>query len=695
MQPTSHDSDVMYRLLVQGVIDYAIYMLTPEGHVANWNAGAQRAKGYTREEIIGRHFACFYGIEDRVAGAPEHGLAVARRDGRFETEGWRFRKDGTSFWAHLVIDAIYDDKGELIGFAKITRDITERRRLEMERVAAREVADSDSRTLASMATFLDSVVANIPSSVVVLNPESRQIMLVNLQAERLFGGHGADMVGRRVEECLSAPLADYLNGLVDVSEQRSGVQRSERELNTALGLRTLRSKTLNVSSPDQNISYLLLIAEDVTEEHATLAQIRHMALHDSLTGLPNRRLLHERIEDALRSADATRSMSAVLCLDLDSFKNVNDAYGHQVGDKLLLAVAQRLREVLRENDTLARLGGDEFAIILPAIKSASMLAEFAQRLIDVLDADFVVEKQVLKIGVSVGIAVAPLDSDSADRLMRCADKALYEAKRNGRNRFEYYRQELDEISRKRQVIEADLRAAFNHRQLTLHYQPIVDPQLQRVTGYEALIRWQHPTLGLLMPLDFVPVAEETGLIHELGEVVLRLACQDAAHWPDNLSVAVNLSPLQFKNAHLPGVVERILRESKLAPGRLELEITESVLLDHNENNIATLRKLKHLGVKIALGDFGTGYSSLSYLRSFPFDRIKIDKSFVHDMAHSREALAIVRAIIGIAASLQIRTTAEGVETDSQLQRLIGEGCSDFQGYFFGHPLPDDDRKSQL
>jgi diguanylate cyclase (GGDEF)-like protein/PAS domain S-box-containing protein len=695
MQATINESDVMYRLLVQGVIDYAIYMLTPQGLVANWNPGAQRVKGYSHEQIIGQHFGCFYSPQDRLAGVPDMGLASARAEGRFETEGWRFRKDGSSFWAHVVIDAILDKHDELIGFAKITRDVSERREFEMQLIAAKEMAEATSDKLAALSTFLDSVITNIPSSVIVLNAASRQVRLANLQAERLFDCKRDDMIDRRVEDCLSAPVADYIHTLADHSARRRGVQLAEQAIETPLGSRTLRSKTLSIGAPEGGGDYVLLIAEDVTEEHAALAQIRHMALHDSLTGLPNRRLLRERLEDALRNAGATRSMSAVLCLDLDGFKNVNDAYGHQVGDKLLLGVAQRLREVLREHDTLARLGGDEFAIVLPVIKSTEMLTVFAQRLIDILEADFVVDKQILNIGVSVGIAVAPLDSDSADHLMRAADKALYEAKRNGRNRFELYRLELDEISRKRQVIETDLRIAIGKREFEMHYQPIVDPQQQRVTGYEALIRWHHPTLGMVMPLEFITVAEETGLIHELGELALAMACHDAAKWSGELSVAVNLSPMQFKNSNLATVVERILRDAGLSPERLELEITESVLLDHSENNIATLRTLKQLGVQIALDDFGTGYSSLSYLRSFPFDRIKIDKSFVQDMTQSREALAVVRAIIGIASSLQIQTTAEGVETDSQLQDLIGEGCSHFQGYYFGRPEPDDNRMHQL
>jgi len=685
------NSDVMYRLLVQGVVDYAIYMLSPEGVVSNWNAGAQRAKGYSAEEIVGRHFSCFYTPEEQARNRPSHGLETARREGRFEAEGERVRKDGTLFWAHVIIDAIHDDDGKLLGFAKITRDLTERRAQELSLLQAKSLAESYSAEMASLSTFLDSVITNIPSSVLVQDAVSRHILLVNLQAERLFGNTREQMIGRQLHECLPKALSSFLTTLTDQCLRAEGLHHSETQLHTALGLRTLRSKTLTIRGKDSRSSYVLLIAEDVTDENAAHARIRHMAHHDSLTSLPNRALFRQHLEDALQQGAAAGKLTAALCLDLDNFKNVNDALGHEFGDKLLRAIATRLREVLRTKDTLARLGGDEFAVVLPDLKRAQDAQLTAQRLIDTIEPAFIIDGHSLSVGLSVGIALAPQDQSSPEELLRCADMALYEAKRNGRHRYEYFHPHMDEVAQKRRTIETDLRQAIVDKQLHLHYQPIIDKRESRIIGYEALIRWQHPEHGMIMPLDFIAIAEETGLIHELGALALHDACHEATTWPDGQSVAVNLSPVQFKNSGLLAQVQVALAESGLDPTRLELEITESVLLDNTQANIDTLQRLKALGVRIALDDFGTGYSSLSYLRSFAFDKIKIDKSFVHDMGESLEAIAIIRAITGMGRSLQIEVTAEGVESDEQFMRLKEEGCSHFQGYFFGRPQPAEQR----
>jgi diguanylate cyclase (GGDEF)-like protein/PAS domain S-box-containing protein len=683
-----------FRLLVQGVKDYAIYMLDPQGHVVNWNAGAERAKGYRAEEVVGEHFSLFYTPEDRLAGLPHQCLETARREGRFEAQGIRLRKDGTPFWTSVVIEAINDEDGQLIGFAKITRDITERRQYENDLLQAKELAERQSEKMASLSLFLDSVISNIPSSVIVQDVGSRQILLANPQAERLFGGERRQMVGRSVRECLTPVMAEHVEQLTQHCVEHDGLHLSQQRLDTALGPRTLRTRSLLGQSPEASGRYVLQIAEDVTDEIAAHAQIHHMAHHDELTGLPNRTLFHSRLEQALQEDHESERLTAALCLDLDNFKNINDALGHAFGDRLLRALGQRLRGALRDQDTLARLGGDEFAIVLPHLANASDAQATAQRLIDVVAPAFMIDGQSFCVGLSVGIALAPSDHSSAAQLLRYADMALYQAKRNGRNRYEHFHAELDEAARRRRVMETELRTALHLGQLKLYYQPIVDKQTQQISGYEALMRWEHPSNGLILPMDFIPIAEDTGLIHEVGARALNLACQEAVRWPEGQSVAVNLSPVQFKNSELVNVVALALADSGLAPSRLELEITESVLLENSEGNVRTLRALKALGVCIALDDFGTGYSSLGYLRSFPFDRIKIDKSFVHDMGESREALSIVRAITGMSSSLLIKTTAEGVETREQLEQLSAEGCSHFQGYLFGRPVPASERCRQ-
>lgn len=685
-----------FRLLVQGVTDYAIYMLDPAGHVVNWNLGAERAKGYKAAEIVGQHFSVFYTPEDRASGLPALGLETALREGRFEAEGVRQRKDGSHFWTSVVIDPIYDDEnGQLIGFAKVTRDITERRRYELELIKAKELAEQYSQEMASLSRFLDSVIANIPASVVVQHAETGLILLANQQAERLFGERGSSMVGRQVADALRPAVATYIKQHMSIGQKNAGVHLAETLVETARGPRTLRSRTLLSQNTDGQADYVLFVAEDVTEELAAHAQIHHMAHHDSLTGLPNRTLFHERLSQALQHSSERGQLTAALCLDLDNFKNINDALGHAFGDKLLRALGARLRSELREQDTLARLGGDEFAIVLPGLDNALAAQHAAQRLIDVIAPTFLIEGHSFSVGVSIGLALAPDDHLEAEQLLGYADMALYEAKRNGRNRFECFRVELDEAARKRRVIETDLRTALHLGQLQLHYQPIIDQQGSEITGYEALMRWEHPVKGMIMPMDFIPIAEDTGLIHDIGDRALNLACQEAASWASNQTVAVNLSPVQFKNGGLVDSVALALADSGLAPQRLELEITESVLLDNSEENVATLRALKALGVAISLDDFGTGYSSLGYLRSFPFDRIKIDRSFVRDMGESREALSIIRAITGMSNSLLIKTTAEGVETSEQMLQLQGEGCSHFQGYFFGRPQPAAQRLKQI
>ncbi|MBC3457696.1 EAL domain-containing protein [Pseudomonas mosselii] len=688
--------DMMYRLLIQSVADYAIYQLTPEGIVANWNPGAQRAKGYQAEEIIGQHFSVFYTDEDRHAGLPARSLDTARNEGRFQAEGLRQRKDGSHFWTSVVIEPIKDEhSGQLIGYAKITRDISERRQHELELLKAKELAEQYSQEMTTLSQFLDSVIANIPASVIVQDLQSQQILLANQQAERLFGRQGTRMVGQLPRQCLVPAAVDYLEQQLARGARSTKGYAAETRVDTATGPRTLRSRATLCDNREGQGDYVLFVAEDATEELAAHAQIHHMAHHDALTGLPNRTLFHERLKQALLRGEDSGKLTAALCLDLDNFKNINDTLGHAFGDKLLRALGKRLRRELREHDTLARLGGDEFAVVLSGLETCDAARITAQRLIEAICPPFHIEGHQFSVGVSIGVAVAPDDHHQAEQLLGYADMALYEAKRNGRNRYECFHVELDVAARQRRLVETDLRTALHLGQLQLHYQPVVDQQSATVTGYEALLRWEHPSRGMIMPMDFIPIAEETGLIHEIGARALNLACQEAASWGTTQTVSVNLSAVQFKNANLVHTVALALADSGLPATRLELEITESVLLGNSEENVRTLRALKDLGVSISLDDFGTGYSSLGYLRSFPFDRIKIDKSFVHDMCESREAMSIIRAITELSNSLMIKTTAEGVESAEQMERLLAEGCSHFQGYLYGRPAPASERLTQV
>jgi diguanylate cyclase (GGDEF)-like protein len=427
--------------------------------------------------------------------------------------------------------------------------------------------------------------------------------------------------------------------------------------------------------------------EDVTERHHAEARIRFMAHHDALTNLPNRVLFRIRMEELLRASDRQDARLAILCLDLDYFKNVNDTLGHPVGDALLEAVADRLHNCMREGDIVARIGGDEFAILAPLSDHGDRAERLAQRIVQTLSEPFDLEGQRAVIGVSIGIALATDRDINADVLLKNADMALYRAKADGRGGYRFFEAEMDAQMQARRAIELDLREAMSRQELEVWYQPIIDLAANRVSGFEALLRWHHPEHGMIPPIQFIPLAEELGLIVPIGEWVLRQSCQDAVTWPDELKVAVNLSPVQFRNNQLVETVQQALAQTGLAPNRLELEITETALLQDNETVLTTLHRLRDLGLCIVLDDFGTGYSSLSYLRSFPFDKLKIDQSFVRDMATRPDCVAIVNSVASLALQLGITTTAEGVETPEQLDQVRSAGCTEAQGYYFDYPRP--------
>lgn len=425
--------------------------------------------------------------------------------------------------------------------------------------------------------------------------------------------------------------------------------------------------------------------EDVTERHKAQARVAHMAQHDSLTDLPNRTLFREKMGEGLNQVAIAGGAMAVLCFDLDNFKTVNDRLGHAAGDRLLRWVAARLKENVGEHDTVARLGGDEFAVLQrgPQPQSAEQLA---RRLVEIIGHPPPLESQSIHVGVSVGIAISPDHGLDADELMKCADLALYQAKAKGRGAYQLFEPEMEEEARSRHALEHDLRGALEANQFHLVFQPQVRLDTTELTGFEALLRWNHPSRGFVSPAEFIPIAEENGLIVPIGEWVLRTACATAASWPD-VTVAVNLSPVQFRSRGLVAMVTSALAEARLPPQRLELEVTETALLDDSEATIEILHQLRALGVRVSLDDFGVGYSSLSYLRKFPFDRIKIDRSFVGTLGESPESVAIVRTIASLGSVLGVETTAEGVETIEQLDFVRECGCTAVQGYYFGKPCP--------
>jgi diguanylate cyclase (GGDEF)-like protein len=505
------------------------------------------------------------------------------------------------------------------------------------------------------------------------------------------------LLGRPAREIVARPLSDFFQGASLVSLLQPGAAVTAPDQSTELDLQITGRGTL----PMEMRSYIIdhdgrpahvALLRDLRERRASEDRIRHMAHHDALTGLANRFLFNDRLGQALAQANRSGdSEVAVLYLDLDRFKPVNDLLGHPAGDKLLQSTAQRLRAAVREGDTVARLGGDEFAIIQIDQNQPQAAAALGARLCALLGEPHNIDDQQIIIAASIGVAIFPTDAADPTALMQQADTALYRAKHearlSGAATVRFFEPEMDMLVQQRRRLEADLRGAIGSSQMELHYQPLLRGTDRGLAGYEALLRWHHPQLGWISPATFIPVAEETGMITALGQWVLETACAEAALWNPALSIAVNLSPVQFRHPELVDTVASVLARTGLCPTRLELEVTEGVLIDNAEQALTTLHRLKALGVSIALDDFGTGYSSLSYLSRFPFDRIKIDQCFVRDMLHDTNARAIVQAIIGLGRTLNRQITAEGVETEAQADFLQDEACDQLQGFLLGRPSP--------
>jgi len=497
----------------------------------------------------------------------------------------------------------------------------------------------------------------------------------------------AALLGLELAELRSSPVARFIVPGSDTApwNPERGATAVETEILAADGSR------LPVEILSRHISYagrpaMVTALRDVRERRASEERIRFLAHHDVLTELPNRVMLKESLDVALRLAARSATAIAVLCLDLDGFKTINDTLGHGAGDQLLCQVAERLRRNLRDSDLIARIGGDEFVVLQNSGAQPDEATVLARRIIECLGASFQIDGQDVNVGTSVGIAVYPQDGTNAATLLKNGDIALYRAKENGRGWFCLFETGMDQMLRQRRELEQDLRAALAARELTLDFQPLFDGE-RRLISFEALVRWTHPTHGAISPAQFIPLAEECGLIIPLGEWVIRTACSEAMSWKDECRVAVNLSPAQFRRGNLCALVSDVLAETGLPAHRLELEITEGVLIDDTEMALLMLQDLRALGIRLVLDDFGTGYSSLSYLHRFPFDKLKVDRSFIQRMGTDESSRAIVNAIISMSRNLNLEVTAEGVETVEQLELLCAQGCNELQGFLLGRPMP--------
>jgi diguanylate cyclase (GGDEF)-like protein/PAS domain S-box-containing protein len=559
------------------------------------------------------------------------------------------------------------------GWVSTHEDITERRRAERDRDRTQK--------------FLTTVIENVPATLIVKDAREHRYVLVNRAGEEFFGLSRDQMIGKNAYDLFPKAEADFIlardNEALQSSHQLCVEEHSVQTPGGATRLAT--SKRLVILGDDEQPEYLLGVIEDVTERKRAEAKIAHMAHHDPLTDLPNRTAFNEFLASTLERAAASQEGFAVLCIDLDRFKEVNDVFGHSVGDALLREISRRLQAAAR-GAFLARLGGDEFTVIATDGPQPSSAEALADCLLESVAGDIELGGQQLRIGLTIGVAIYPTDGADATTLLANADAALYRAKGEARGSIRFFQPEMDKRLRERRALQHDLRSAIARGDLALHYQPqaLIGRQ---IVGFEALLRWHHPARGMIPPTAFIPLAEESGLIISIGEWVLREACREAASWPRPLQIAINLSPVQFQHGDLPTLVHSVLLETGLAPGRLELEITEGVLIGDFSRALSILRRLKTLGVRIAMDDFGTGYSSLSYLQSFPFDKIKIDRAFISNLDRNAQSAAIVRAVIGLGHGLNLPIVAEGVETEAQLAFLARESCDEVQGFLLGRPGP--------
>jgi diguanylate cyclase (GGDEF)-like protein/PAS domain S-box-containing protein len=550
-----------------------------------------------------------------------------------------------------------------------------------------EALDASAAKLGRTQNFLDSIIENMPVSVAVKDARDRCYVLINRTAEAIFGIARGDLIGRRAQEPANKEAANDLFPLADEALRTRELQTiGEHVVHTSHnGTRVLTTRNLSIPDETGEQRYLLSLSEDITERKQAEARIAHMAQYDALTDLPNRAAFVEHLSGTIEVAKLNKESFAVLSIDLDGFKEVNDMFGHAVGDDVLRELSQQLRALAGEA-YLARLGGDEFTLITPNGDHPALAEILAGRLLAGIATDLEQNGQHLRVGISIGIAIFPTDGSDATTLLNNADAALGRAKAAGRGKTRFFEIEMDNRLRERRAIQHELSSAIARNELRLHYQPLAKID-GKVIGFEALIRWHNPQRGMVSPAAFIPVAEESGLIMQIGEWVLREACREAASWSQPLQIAINLSPIQFRHGDLAGLVHSVLLETGLAPRRLELEITEGVLVEDVGRSVAILRRLKTLGVRIAMDDFGTGYSSLSYLQAFPFDKIKIDQSFISNVKSNPQSVAIVRAVIGLAHGLNLPVLAEGVETKMQLEFLVAESCDELQGYLIGRPQP--------
>ncbi len=638
------------------------------------NRAFERFSKLSRKEILGKRADEIFPAEMAASVIAKDQAALASSGDYVPTE-MVIEQDSKQYIlaGHRVI--VRDDQNQPEFLIGLFDDVTESRSL--------------SRELENTKKFLEMVVDNIPVSLVVECVKDRTYLFANRGAEAILNRRREDAVGLTAKDIFNPREAQLIIARDEAAIKKRGPITEEHPISTKDGLRLFLTRRMTVLDDAGEAKYLIKTHEDVTDRRQTESRMAHMAYHDGLTDLPNRAAFLQALAQMIEACEGTREEFAVLSVDLDGLKEINDVFGHATGDKLLIEVSRRLQASAR-GGVVARLSGDEFGLIIDG-KQPVVGMLLAEQLAEALAKEFLIEGKSVRTGITTGISIFPHNGADAASLLANAGAALFRAKAKSRGSISLYEPEMDQQIRDRRVLHQDLTLAIKNGELSLHYQPQAMARQtvssSEVIGFEALARWLHPLRGFVSPGDFIPLAEESGLIVEMGEWILREACREAASWPVARQIAVNLSPAQFVHGDLVGLVHSILLETGLAPGRLELEITEGVLIEDFDRGLALLRRLKALGVRISMDDFGSGYSSLSYLQAFPFDKIKIDRAFVMNLGRNPQSAAIVRAVIDLGHGLEMSIVAEGVETQEQLGFLADEGCDAVQGYFLGKPAP--------
>lgn len=640
------------------------------------NRAYERFWGFSRDQVVGKNARELFGPKSAASIEATDRAALLAPEGQYRNEfEVEVQRDQTRRMVASIRIVVRNESNKPEFLLVVFEDITDRQSLSME--------------LESTKKFLELVVDNIPVALIVEQVKDGRYLLANRSAETILNRRREEATGLTASDIFNAKEAKLIIARDEAAIKKRGMITEEHPISTKDGLRLFLTRRATVLNDAGEPQYLIKTHEDVTNRRQTELRMAHMAYHDGLTDLPNRAAFLQALNQMIEACEGTDEEFAVLCVDLDGLKEVNDVFGHALGDKLLIEVAQRLQDTAR-GGLVARLSGDEFGLIIDGKQPDAGLA-LAQQLGEALAPEFHIDGRAVRAGISTGMSVFPHNGPDGASLLANAGAALFRAKQKSRGTISLYQPEMDQQIRDRRVLHQDLSKAIKNGELSLAFQPqgIARNSVaeSEIIGFEALARWQHPVRGQVSPAEFIPIAEESGLIVEMGEWILRQVCREAASWPKPLQVAVNLSPAQFMHGDVVGLVHSILIETGLAPGRLELEITEGVLIEDFDRGLALLRRLKALGVRISMDDFGSGYSSLSYLQAFPFDKIKIDRAFIMNLGRNPQSAAIVRAVIDLGHGLEMSIIAEGVETIDQLTFLAREGCDGVQGYLLGKPLP--------